>query len=368
VQFNNYGFDGTATPFDNSGAMNYWNPSGAELLEFLRTGDPKWVWDFALPQSWLQTFSAYLNLGDRDFSNRNGVAVNSGGSGEGHWHRAAYGSDDYTYDLGMQLAYAVRPDVPMRDRFAQTGRTVVNRYSVPQVDEATRDPYINSVDVVRGVIQHFEALANCAEFVPAPRGQECHDRLETLVAELATDNLFGGTFCQGDVMNPTSCGMPQQFMTNAMHWMFFHRVWKNWGDAGGGLLSRALGEIGLVYYTWGAPKLPDGVSLDVDGVWAVLLDCTVSAGVVTGCTVLQNGDGDLLGPNIPHTVAFLLVANEVDPTIGLCDIARAAFDDPDLAARWGEHLGNDAGWWKGSAQMMQLMAFGIGGYDTCQDP
>ena len=25
-------------PYENSGAMNYWNPSGAELLEFLRSG------------------------------------------------------------------------------------------------------------------------------------------------------------------------------------------------------------------------------------------------------------------------------------------------------------------------------------------
>ncbi|HEX9734503.1 MAG TPA: hypothetical protein VGG06_21235 [Thermoanaerobaculia bacterium] len=27
-----------------------------------------------------------------------------------------------------------------------------------------------------------------------------------------------------------------------------------------------------------------------------------------------------------------------------------------------------AGWWKGSAQMVQPMVFGVGGYDVCADP
>jgi hypothetical protein len=73
-----------ARPAENSVAMNYWNPSGAELLEFLRTGDPKWVWDFALPQSWLQLFTAYLNTGDHTHGNRNGLAVTSGGPETGN--------------------------------------------------------------------------------------------------------------------------------------------------------------------------------------------------------------------------------------------------------------------------------------------
>ena len=77
----------TTGPAFTDGAMNYWNPSGAELLEFLRSGDPKWVWDFALPQSWLQMFSAYLNVGSQTHSSLNGLAVNSGGTGEGQWHR-----------------------------------------------------------------------------------------------------------------------------------------------------------------------------------------------------------------------------------------------------------------------------------------
>ena len=29
------------------------------------------------------------------------------------------------------------------------------------------------------------------------------------------------------------------------------------------------------------------------------------------------------------------------------------------------YLANDAGWFKGSAQMMQGMAFAVGGYDVC---
>ena len=367
VQYDPYAVDFPTSPLDNDVAMNYWNPSGAELYEYLRTGDPKWVWDFALPQSRLQAHTAYVNVGDHDHGNRNGVAATSGGSGEGQWHRAAFGSDDYSYNAGLHLAYALRASPALRRRFAQAGRMVAARYGAPPGE---REPFVSEIDVSRQVIQHFEMLANCAEFVPGAQGQACHDRLLEVVGELAQDNLRAGLMCEGDEPDPAACAQPQKFMQNALFYPFFHRYLLNYGDVAGGRIAAALAGDPLNYYEQGMPKLGDGVSVDVGADWASILDCALSAGgtQVQGCAWVQNGDGDLLWPNKAHTVALMMMAHELDPSIGLCAVARAALDDPAITAGWGDYLANDAGWWKGSAQMVQSMVFGVGGYDVCADP
>jgi hypothetical protein len=368
VQYDLWSVD-HATPAANSGAMNYWNPSGAELLELFRTGDPKWAWDFALPQSWLQMHTAYLNVGDESHGNRAGFAVTSGGDGAGHWHRSAFGSDDYSYDMGMHLAYALRPDPALRDRFAQAGRTAVERYSIPEVQEGTRERFVDQVDLTRQVIQHFWLLADCAELVPGARGQTCHDRLLEVVAELARDNLKAGVLCEGDDPPPGACSVPQQFMQNALMVPFLDRMARNYGDVEG-LLVRGIVESARALYTWGLPKQADGVSLAVGGSWAAGMDCALSGAgtAVASCAAAPDSDGNLgmYNPTKPHTVAVLLMAQAHDGSLGLCDVARAAYDDPALAAGWQEFLGNDSGWWKGAAQMVQSMAFGVGLYDTCR--
>ncbi|MEE8586850.1 MAG: hypothetical protein V3T83_18570 [Acidobacteriota bacterium] len=354
------------SPQVNSGAMNYWNPSGAELLEFLRSGDPRWVWDFALAQSWLQMFAAYLNIGEQNQGNRNGFAVTSGGSGEGQWHRSAFGSDDYNYNQGTQLAYALRANPLMRQRFAQAGRTAVERYSISE--ENQRDQFVSQIDITRQVIQHFEMLANCAEFVPGAQGLACQQRLIEVVSELARDNLKAGVMCQGDAPS-TFCPQPQQFMQAAMMFHFFHRYLRNYGDAEG-LVERAMVQGPLLYSQFGIPKQADGVSLDVFADWAALLDCTLNPQrtEVVNCVRAANSDGSaLLQPNKPHSVALLLMAHELDPSIAQCNAARRAYEDPNLASTWEDFQGNESGWWKGAAQMMQGMIFGVGIADTCSD-
>lgn len=358
-----------ATPYDNSGAMNYWDPAGAELLEHLRSGEPRWAWDFALPQSRLQAHAAYLNVGDEPHGNRSGFAVTSGGTGEGHWHRSAFGSDDYSYGMGLHLAYALRPDPALRNRFAQAGRTAVERYSIPEADEGDRERFVSQVDLTRQVIQHFWLLADCAEFVPGARGRACHDRLLEVVSELARDNLEAGVLCTGDDPPAGSCSVPQQFMQNALMVPFLDRIYRNYGDLEG-LLARGISESARVLYEWGLPKEADGVTLDVDGEWAAAMDCDLNAEgtAVTSCAAAPDSDGNLgmYAPTKPHTVAILLMGQAVDPSLGLCDVARAAYDEPALAEGWQDFLGNDSGWWKGAAQMLQAMAFGVGVYDECR--
>jgi hypothetical protein len=252
----------------------------------------------------------------------------------------------------------------MRDRFTQAGRNLVARYDIPKSMEAMRDPFVNQVDISRQVIQHFEMLANCAEFAPGQDGADCHNKLLELMDELATDNLAAGIMCQGDIPSASNCDQPQQFMQAALMYLFFHRIYSNYGDVGG-LLEQALIDGPRIYYEQGMDKLPDGVTPDLNGVWAALLSCPLSGGMVGSCTRLQNGDGDLLAHNKPHTLAMLLMADALDPGLGYCDLVRAVYDDPSLPGFWsGTHF-NAAGWWKGVDQMMQGAVFGVGLYDTC---
>ena len=366
VQFDLYSVDWD-DPYENSGAMNYWNPSGAEMFEFLRGGDPKWAWDFALPQSWLQMYAAYLNLGDRNHGNRNGFAVNSGGVGEGNWHRWDNGSDDYSYNMGMQLAYLLRPDPILRHRFGQAGRTIVDRYNIPKANEGTRQPFVNQIVLSRQVVQHLEMLANCAEFTPGTQGNDCRNRLQEILLEIAQDNLRSGLLCWSDVPDPGLCGQPQQFMQNALVYPFLVRMFLHYGDVGGNLRN-ALIEAPRNYYEYGINKMPNGVDIDWQGEWAAAMECALSNGgtQVDACARVDIGGGlNLLWPNKPHSIAALLFAHELDPNVNLCNVAKTVLDDAAFYGTWLDYVANNSGWWKGAGQMMQNMVFAVGLYESC---
>ena len=76
----------------------------------------------------------------------------------------------------------------------------------------------------------------------------------------------------------------------------------------------------------------------------------------------------MLWHNKAHTVSLLLMAHELDPSIGLCQISRNALEHPSATLGWGDNQLNQAGWWKGAAQQMQSAVFGVGLYDVCSDP
>jgi hypothetical protein len=385
-----FGVD-AAVPNESVPGMNYWDPAGAEVVELLRSGNPKWAWDFALPAYWTQAMAAYLNIGSHTHGNENGMAVQSGGpgcpydpdggitqctadgTGGGQWHRTNFGSVEYTYAMSMDLGYAVQPSLLMRDRFAEAGRTAIDRFSIPQSNQGAREMFVNQVDVTRQVIQSFVMLANCAEFVPGARGQACQDRLLEVYDELAEDNLAAGVLCQGDAVSftpPNFCITPQQFMQNALMYRFFHRMYRNYGDPPSGSVRRALVESPRTLYQWGMAKLGNGVDVDPEGDWADGLRCTLNGAgtAVASCVAEPDSDGNLAmyRYNKPHTVALLLMAHEIDPTVGLCGIGRNAYDTPSLPSMLGDaqHF-NQAGWWKAVAQMMQSLPYGIGIYDTC---
>jgi hypothetical protein len=194
--------------------------------------------------------------------------------------------------------------------------------------------------------------------------------------ELAEDNAAAGVPCQGDAVTftpPASCFTPAQFIHNSLIHPFFHRLYRNYGDPPSASVRRLLVEAPLALYEWGMEKLPGGVAIDPEGDWAPALACTLNAAgtSVASCAPSPDGDGNLAmyRYNKPHTAALLLLAHEIDPTIAMCERLRDVYDAPGFAQMLGDvgHF-DQAGWWKGAAQMMQGLAFGIGVYDTCADP
>ncbi|MCA9623113.1 MAG: hypothetical protein KC731_29040, partial [Myxococcales bacterium] len=368
IQYDPYSYDDPSdipNPYANDAAMNYWNPSGAELLEFFRTGDPKWVWDFALPQSYLQLFSAYVNIGDRTHGNRNGFAATSGGFGEGQWHRSGFGSADYSYNSGMDEAFAIRPDPLIEARFRQAGTTLLDIFTIPQSAQETRWD-TNFIEVSRFQVQRYNMLANCAEFVRGEVGAACHEKLVEVMAELEQDNLASGSICEPDIPSSTTCDTPQQFMLNSLMYPAFMRHFRNYGgDTMGRMLIRAPQNL----LTFGMDR--NGAAIDVAGCWAAAQSCTLSSdgGDVMGCVNAPDSDGQtcMYPHNKPQTLSLLMMASELDPSQGMCSLAKAAFDDPGLYGGIDDNVtvGGGAGWWKGAAQMMQSLVFGVGGYDTC---
>ncbi len=376
--------------------MNYWNPSGSEMLEFLRSGEPLWLWDFSMPQSWLQIFTARLNLGANSHSNRNGSAVTSGGTGEGQWHRSAWGSDDYTYNVGAHIAYALQPRLGVRDRFAHGGRDMVARYSVPwnsadicyldppdpdlcnppdMLTQSDRDYWLSAVFPARGNMQRFELIANCAEYVPGAIGHICHDRLAEIMVEMAEDNLRAGLICQDDLPVDDDCDLPQTFMISSMQYHTFLRYLLNYGEvnnqSGQPTLQPMLTGYPSMYFSQGMSQA--GGSPDPFGDWSYALWCELTAGgnTVGLCTWYDSGDGfALYYPNKPQVASLGLVAHTLDPAVDLCAEARALIDAmfADVANDSYGPMGGyarDGGWWKGAAQASQFLVYGLGAYEAC---
>ncbi|MEE8523920.1 MAG: hypothetical protein V3T72_08315 [Thermoanaerobaculia bacterium] len=220
--------------------------------------------------------------------------------------------------------------------------------------------------ILRGRLEE-RSYERCAEFAPAPRGGECQAKLAEILAELVDDNASSGVFCGEDVPAGNPCSTPQQFMMNAHFHHFFHRYFSNYGDVDS-LLRRALIESPRAFYDWAIPKQADGTSIDVGTDWPGGMDCTltVDGGDVVSCAGWV-GDDPTFWENRPHTVSLLLMAHALDPSIGLCQISKDALDALVAADALGSYVGENVGWWKGSAQMMQGLVFAVGGYEGCSD-
>jgi hypothetical protein len=364
VQFNlQFGFEDLPDPASNEGKLNYWDPAHIELVEFLRSGEPRWAHGFALPQARLMAYSAYYNFGGRRGSNIAGHSFGSGGNGDGLWHRGDSGSADYSYNRHQALAYLLQPGPAQRDRFAAAGHAAGLRF----VDDPGDDTSWSAIGRLN--LQYIESLANCAQFVPATEGVACDSRLREVLGKLIDSSLSAGLMCERKFAPGPDCFVGQFFMLQAWYYPILDRLFLNWGESFP-LAQRERWRNALVQTPLRVlAELPrSGAQVDVAALWPNGLQCQLGGAdfsIVQGCMVIP--DPDNLRQNKPAFVSLLVRGHAFDPGRGLCAAARQISNALHAGV---DPLGNlrdvaRGGWWKGAAEAGQELSTAALGVEQC---
>jgi hypothetical protein len=355
------------TPSGGSPSSNYWSATATELAQWFVDGDPKWVWDFALPQEYTQLFTNYYNLGSRNTqppgNYRGGFTAITGGAGaQGEAFRSGWGSDDYTYNQGSDEAFLIRPSAALTDRFADAAETFILRYgasNIPAGEQRRRDEGLQALSIGRAQAQHVNFLSYAAQF-SAGRGRRYLDKLLAVMDEYVADNLRGGVFCQADYGNEGRC---------VATWGIFHFValqhrtfadflyWFGTDDPRGAAIERALATTADLYHRVLMRARDDG-GVDVKGEWFSVLDCAFRDGGATlsGCRGEQTEE-PVYAHERPGALAFVLLVAKKMANRPLCEAAAQAF--PGALARGLDYLKGGAGWNKGAAQSAHLIAHAL---------
>lgn len=348
------------SPLQYSPTSNYWSASSSELKQWFVDGDPKWVWDFSwwMENHLLKTvgYSVGTRVGTVGFDIRSGFGVGSGGTpSEGNRYRTAESSDDYWYNQGTDEAYVVRPTGSFRDAFWRGGTTFIGRYNVPRSQQASRDIYVSSLGIVRGVVQHVNTLRYAAEF-SVRDNQLFQNKLSEVINEYVLDNLQGGIPCANDYGNENTCGTGASFMNAALLIETFRDYMRNWGDING-VIGNMVSTYAQQHYA-----LMTITANNVDSPTG--FQCTFNNGQVTGCIPYTGGE-----PSYDHEqpiiVSMLLIAQDLDPSINLCTPLVAALPTALNLGGYQGYYQSGGGWFKGSAQGMRDVIHGIGVAEIC---
>jgi len=360
------------TPADHALGSNYWSPTSSELLEYFRTGDPKWYWDFAFPQE--QTFLKQIvyNLGTRTSPNdlRSGFGVGIGASEPyGAAYRQINSSDDYFYNQGSDEFYIIRPDKSIQDVFTRGCQTFINRYNSPRNQG---EQYTSRLEILRQITQQVNALRYGAEFTEdSTISTQCNNKLRAVMQEFSEDNFKGGIVCTDDSGNEGSCTSDESFMYTALHLDLMMGYLYNYGDhtvtASGNTVSnvirRAIVETAKAYYDNLVTR--NGSAINVSGDWKTALQCTFSQ----GGTQINNCNGILFEEPFydnarSQALGAMLIGHQLDPKYNLCDVSSTALSQS-LDGEFKDYANSGGGWSKGPAQMMHNIAFGAGIAETC---
>jgi len=371
---------------DYAPGSNIWSPTNTELLMWFVTGDPKWVWDYALPAEWNLWKSNAYNTGSRGVVGiRSGLVIASGSVGEGARYRSGYGSDDKFYNQGSGKAYVVRPYRSLAERFQAAGDTVISRY----VDAvANREETVSVRVMTRQVMQHLNALRYAAEFSPV-NDSALRAKFDAMMQEYADDNLANGTFCFGDdaATNQSDCAFaPSGLFHYVALWqeLFYnHALDLPPGDGRRDTILDALASTARLIDS-GIPRDGGGEISDfAPTAWGNSYACDFSGGgddivsqcVQYNCTGLVNpGSGGC--PTDPtydnahlNTLGTVLIGHALDParvSDERCAEARRGFNTDLNGSTVANHLRDSGyGWHKDASQMVQTVLYAIAAGQAC---
>lgn len=362
VQFEGrFGFVENRSPGENDVKLNYWDPAHIELVEFLRSGDPRWLWEFALPQARLMAYTVYYNFGQHPGGSMDGHVFGNGGVGDGLWHRNGLGSADWTYNRHQALAYLIRPSADQRDRFRAAGQAAALRFSNDPGDDLTW-PAIG-----RGNLQFIESLANCAQFVPGAEGSLCDQRLREVLTWLIENSMSAGLMCERKRLAGPDCFLGQYFMLYAWYYPILDRLYLNYGHTYPPAIAQAWRRALVETPERVLESLPRtaGGAVDVNAIWPNALLCTLggaSFDQVQSCSAVY---GENLSENKPATLSLLARARDYGANLcpSLVETTQTLFAGQDplgflrIVAR--------GGWFKGAAEASQELATAALGYGRC---
>ena len=369
-----------ATLNDYSPGSNIWSPTNTELLMWFISGDPKWVWDYALPAEWnLWKANAY-NTGSRGVVGiRSGLVIASGSIGDGARYRSGYGSDDKFYNQGSGKAYVIRPYRSLAERFQAAGDTVISRY----VDAvASREDTVSSRVMTRQVMQHLNALRYAAEFSPVNQ-TALRAKYDAMMQEYAADNLANGTFCYSDdgASNQNDCAFaPSGIFHYVALWqeLFYDRALDlPPGDAQRETIINALASTARLIDA-GIPRDSNNQITDfTPSAWGDSYVCDFSSGsdivaqcVKHNCTGLVDPDSNGICPTDPtydnahlNALGTVIIGNFLDPGLvsnNRCGQARQGFETNLNSSTVANHLRDSGyGWHKDASQMVQTVLYAI---------
>lgn len=373
IQFNEqFGFTENPDPASNESKLNYWDPVLIELTEFQRSGEARWLWEFALPQARLMAHTAYFNFGPNPngpgaFSNIAGHSFGSGGVGDGLWHRSNSGSADYTYNRHQALSYVLRPNIAQRDRFAAAGNAAALRF----IDDPNDDTTWSAIGRLN--LQYVESLANCAQFVDGAAGTACDTRLRQVLTRLIQNSLSAGLMCERKFALGPDCFVGQNFMLYAWFYPILERLYLNYAHTYPAALTqtwrRAL-SVTPAQLLASLPKTSSG-EVDVNAPWPNGILCQLGGpdfSLILNCAPVP--DPDNLTQNKLAMLSLLVRGDHYDPLLGLCAVVRQA--GTDLFQGSGP-LGvlqavSGGGWWKGAVESGQELSTAVLGYERCPAP
>lgn len=342
-----------------------------ELTEFLRSGDPRWAWDLALPLAYTYAFTATYNIGENNHGRTNGFCVSNGGTGLGNWHRGDY-ADNSSFGFGLRLAYLLRPNALLLLRFAQSARSAIARYD--QSNEGLRESY-EEIAPTNPLMQRLDALMNCDEFVPTALQSQCRAKLQQIVEELVEDNFIAGLPHRFD-KRPTGSlwTIPVQDFAS---WVYpvLDRYLRQYGDLDSSafpsqkqILRSLLVETARNFKENAFPLVQDTTALDPTMSWKSELNCTLGN---NGTTLASCAPNDQLVSQAlrPYVLTLLLAASRLQPALAYCSLVKKTLDDARLYGDLWES-GTDApeGWSYNFTNHLRGIPFALGEYEVCGDP
>lgn len=377
---------GNTTPFTNMPALNSGDPTRVEFLEFYRTGDPKYVWDFALPQSYLMAFTAWYNTG-RSLQDNNGlgISVASTPASEGNWHRtAAPDSFDYarTENGGMMFAYLLRPNSLLLERMAQAGMSVPKFYSEPRLPgdwwkRFTPGRYLSGQgEVGINFYQALTHLANCAEFVPNPVGSGCATTLNTMMTELLADNMSLGLLCSGEdkpsigpVTHPydgKGCLITGFFELLDQGLVLLWRYGTSLKSDTFPTIAAAIAG-SLKRFHNALPRTTAPPVIDTGATWSSWIGCAIESGSTIGACAMTEADTSTR-LEVSQKLLFLgllLLNRQFGDTVDYCAEIKPLLDSGDVRDNWSNLFQFHTGWDTQTAAHMQSLPFIIGALEAC---